>query len=188
MEGRGTASTHPSDPILPTGLQDPEHAANLATDSDHVNGSQPFEYAMAAAQSMRTYPPNIAQEWMQADWPKWNQSICHELEQLEQMGAWELVDPPKDVNIFGSHFVFHYKLDVAGKVESCKVRLVAQGFSQQGVDYNETFSLMAKLSAICIIAALVAHNNWELEQTDIDGVYLNAPLMETIYMRQPRGY
>src|SRR5882724_4966121 len=34
------------------------------------------------------------------------------------------------------------------------------------------------------------HNrsSWELEQTDVDGVYLNAPLTETIYMRQPKGY
>ena len=47
---------------------------------------------------------------------------------------------------------------------------------------------MDKLSAICIIATIAAHNNWELEQMDVDGAYLNAPLMETIYMRQPRGY
>src|SRR5882724_9315602 len=105
------------------------------------------------------------------------------------MGAWEFVDLPKGANVVGSHFVFHYKLNAAGKIASHKVRLVAQGFSQQeGVDYNETFSPMAKLSAICIIATLVAHNDWELEQTDIDGAYLNAPLMETIYMRQPKGY
>ena len=85
-----------------------------------------------------------------------------------------------------SHFLFHYKLNAAGDVASYKVRLVAQGFSQQeGIDYNETFSPMAKLSAICIVAALTAHNNWELEQMDIDREYLNAPLMETIYMRQP---
>ena len=34
----------------------------------------------------------------------------------------------------------------------------------------------------------MAHNNWELEQMDVDGAYLIAPLTETIYMRQPRGY
>jgi len=68
---------------------------------------------------------------MQVDWPKWDQSIHHELEQLEQMGAWELVDPPKDANIIGSHFVFHYKHNAAGKIASHKVRLVAQGFTQQ---------------------------------------------------------
>ena len=50
------------------------------------------------------------------------------------------------------------------------------------MDYNETFSPMAKLSAIHIIAAITARNYWELEQTDVDRAHLNAPLMETIYM------
>ena len=140
------ASTHPNDPILATRLQAPEHGVNLATleviDGDHVDGSQPFEYTMAAVQAMRTNPPNIAEAQMQADWPKWDQSIHCELKQLEWMGAWELVDPPKDVNIVKSHFISHYKLNMAGEIASCKVRLVAQGFSQQGVDYNKTFPLM----------------------------------------------
>ena len=98
------------------------------------------------------------------------------------MGAWELVDPPKDANIIGSHFVFHYKHNAAGKIASHKVRLVVQGFMQkEGIDYNETFSPMVKLSEIHIIVAIAAHNNWELEQTDVDGAYLNSPLTETIY-------
>jgi hypothetical protein len=45
-----------------------------------------------------------------------------------------------------------------------------------------------KLSAIHIIAAIAARNDWELEQTDIDGTYLNALLTETIYMHQPPGF
>jgi len=50
------------------------------------------------------------------------------------------------------------------------------------------FSPMAKLSAICVIIAIAAHNDWELEQTDINGTYLNVTLSKMIYMRQPRGY
>ena len=60
---------------------------------------------------------------------------------------------------------------------------------EEGIDYRETFSPTAtKLSAIHIIAAIATWNDWELEQTDIDGAYFNAPLSETIYMRQPKGY
>jgi len=52
----------------------------------------------------------------------------------------------------------------------------------------EMFSPTAKLTAIHAIIAIGAHNDWELEQTDIDGAYLNAALQETIYMCQPKGY
>jgi len=89
----------------------------------------------------------------------------------------------------GSRFVLHYKHDTSSNIASRKARLVTQGFTQaEGINYNETFSPMEKLSAIHIIAAIAAHNGWELEQMDIDGAYLNAPLKETIYMWQPKGY
>ena len=39
-----------------------------------------------------------------------------------------------------------------------------------------------KLSAIQIVTSLTIRNDWEIEQTDVDGAYLNAPLKETIYM------
>ena len=64
----------------------------------------------------------------------------------------------------------------------CKSRLVAQGFTQQeGIDFNNTFSLMAKLTAVRVIAAIAVRNDWELEQTDVDATYLNASLKEDIY-------
>lgn len=66
---------------------------------------------------------------------------------------------------------------------------MTQGFLQtEGINDNETFALIAKLSAICIITAIAARNDWELEQTYIDGAYINATLKEIIYMHQPKGY
>jgi Reverse transcriptase (RNA-dependent DNA polymerase) len=61
---------------------------------------------------------------------------------------------------------FYLKHDASGKIVAHKTRLVTQGFSQaEGINYNEMFSPTAKLSAICIIAAIAARNDWELEQT-----------------------
>ena len=47
---------------------------------------------------------------------------------------------------------------------------------------------MAKLLAICVIIAIAAHNDWELEQIDIEGAYLNVTLSKIIYMCQLKGY
>jgi hypothetical protein len=111
------------------------------------------------------------------------------MEQHANLRTWDLVEPPDGVNIVGSKLVFHYKHDANGEVVNRKTRLVAQGFSQaEGIDYNETFSPTAKLSAIRIIIAIAIRNDWEIEQTDIDGAYLNAPITEVVYMRQAKGY
>jgi len=105
------------------------------------------------------------------------------------MPTWKLIELPDRANIIGSCFVFHYKHYVDGNISSQKVRLVGQGFTQaKGINYKETFSLMAKLLAICVIITIAAHNDWELEQMDIEGAYLNVTLSETIYMCQPKGY
>ena len=123
------------------------------------------------------------------DWPEWDLAIQHKLAQHEQVGTWRLVKPHEDANIVGSCFIFHYKHDSNGNITSGKARLIAQGFMQEeGIDYWETFSPTAKLSAIHIITAIATQNDWELKQTDIDGTHLNAPLLETIYMCQPKGY
>ena len=81
---------------------------------------------------------------------------------------------PPNVYIVGSQIVLHYKLKKDGSINTCKSRLVAQGFTQwEGIDYNDTFSFTAKLTAIRVITAIAVRNDWELEQTDMDMAYLN---------------
>ena len=100
-----------------------------------------------------------------------------------------LVKPPPNVNIIGSRIFLCYKLDKGGKISSCKSQLIAQGCTQQeGINFTDTFSPTAKLTAVRIIAAIAVHNDWELEQMDIDAAYLNASLKEDLYMYQPKGF
>ena len=124
-----------------------------------------------------TDPESVEQARKLDDWPAWDVSMKKTLDQHKKMGTWILVEPPPDINIVGSHLVLCYKRDATGAIASCKSQFVAQGFSQiEGVNFNETFAPTAKLSAIQIIAALAVRNDWELEQTDVDSTYLNAPL------------
>ena len=145
---------------------------------------------MVAANAMGIDPMSISDmKKKHEDWLEWELAIQKELAQHKQVSTWKLVKPPENANIIGSHFVFHYKHNSDANIASQKARLVVQCFIQeQGIDYLETFSLTAKLSAICIIAAIAAQNDWELEKTDIDSACLNATLFETIYMHQPKGY
>jgi hypothetical protein len=70
-----------------------------------------------------------------------------------------------------------------------KARLVAKGFTQiEGIDFQETFSSVAKYEAICFLLAHTALEDWELEAMDIKTAFLYGELDEEIYMEQPEGF
>jgi len=70
-----------------------------------------------------------------------------------------------------------------------KARFVAKGYRQvYGRDYNETFSPTAKLSTIRMIVAIAAQYDANLHQLDVKTAYLNAPIDEDVYMKQPEGF
>jgi hypothetical protein len=74
-----------------------------------------------------------------------------------------LVEPPHDVNIIGTKWVFKNKQGEDGEVVRNKDLLVAQGFSQvKGLDFGKTFAHVARLEAIRILLAFVASNRFKL--------------------------
>ena len=70
-----------------------------------------------------------------------------------------------------------------------KVRLGAKGYTQvQGIDYEETFSLVARYESIRYLLAHAALLDWEVEAMDVKLAYLHGVLNEEIYMEQPEGF
>jgi hypothetical protein len=75
-----------------------------------------------------------------------------------------------------------------GDVYRYKARLCARGFLQQrGVDYNETFAPVVRYDSIRVLLALVAAEDLELAQFDIQTAFLHGQLEEEIYMEVPEG-
>jgi hypothetical protein len=65
-----------------------------------------------------------------------------------------------------------------------KLRLVAQGYSQkEGIDYEETFSPIARLEAISILLAFSGAKGFKLYQIDVKSAFLNGFLKEEVYVR-----
>ena len=63
----------------------------------------------------------------------------------------------------GSKWVFHTKYLLDGSVEIFKTRLVAQGYTQIAcLNYTDTFSLVVKATAICVVLSFVVINKWFL--------------------------
>ena len=67
--------------------------------------------------------------------------------------------------------------------------MVAKGYTQQeGINYEETYSLVVKFAFIRLILVIVAHMDLELHQMDVKTVFFNGELEEEIYMKQLEGY
>ncbi|KAK1698301.1 hypothetical protein QYE76_014998 [Lolium multiflorum] len=81
------------------------------------------------------------------------------------------------------------KQDESGTVIRNKARLVAQGYSQvEGVDFGETFAPVARLESIRILLAFASHHGFKLQQMDVKSAFLNGPLHEEVYVKQPPGF
>nr|GFB93033.1 copia protein [Tanacetum cinerariifolium] len=84
--------------------------------------------------------------------------------------------------------VFHEK-DESSLVIQNKARLVAVGYSkQEGIDYDETFSPVARIEAIRLFLAHAAHKDFTVFQMDVKTVFLNRIFKEEVYVGQPLGF
>jgi len=112
-----------------------------------------------------------------------------ELALTAKYDVWDVIDEPADINIVGSRWVFRIKRDSNGKILKYRARLVAQGFTQMyGIDFQDTFAPVARLSSIRAVIALAASEDWELHQMDVKSAHLNSPIDTAVYMRLPPGY
>ena len=134
-------------------------------------------------------PKTLKEAMRSPDWLEWEKAIKTELATLKQMGTWELANAPKDRKPITNKWVFVKKYNKDGDLQKYKARLVARGFSQiPGMDYNQTFAPIVRLETIRAILALAIENDWEIQQMDVKGAYLNSDLKEEIYMNQPEGF
>nr|GEW93321.1 retrovirus-related Pol polyprotein from transposon TNT 1-94 [Tanacetum cinerariifolium] len=78
------------------------------------------------------------------------------------------------------------KLDELRGILKNKARLVAHGYRQEeGIDFEEYFTHVARLEAVRIFLAFAAHMNMIVYQMDVKKAFLNGILCEQVYVSQP---
>src|SRR3954470_22619925 len=121
--------------------------------------------------------------------PDWIIAIQEELNQFTRNDVWDLVPRPKGFNIIRTKWVFRNKLSEKGEVVRNKVRLVAQGYSQQeGIDYTETIAPVARLESMRLLISFTTQHNITLYQMDVKSAFLNGYIHEEVYVHQPPGF
>ncbi|GJZ83001.1 retrovirus-related pol polyprotein from transposon TNT 1-94 [Tanacetum coccineum] len=88
----------------------------------------------------------------------WIESMQDELNQFKRLDVWELV--------------------------KCPV-----GYRQEeGINFEESYAPVARLEAVKIFVAYAAHKNFLIFQMDVKTTFLNGPLKEEVFVRQPDGF
>ena len=91
-----------------------------------------------------------------------------------------------DINQLGASGCSRKKLRPDGTIEKYKVRLVAKGYTQkEGEDFFDTYSPVARLTAIQVFLSLAGSYGLLVHQMDVKTAFLNGELEEEIYIDQP---
>ena len=119
----------------------------------------------------------------------WILAMQEELNKFQRNDVSDLVPKPQQNNIIGTKWVFRNKLNEQGEVVRNKARLVAQGYSQQeGIDYTETFALVARYEAIRLLLSYAVNHGIILYQMDVNSAFLNGVISEEVFVKQPPGF
>ncbi|GJW56299.1 retrovirus-related pol polyprotein from transposon TNT 1-94 [Tanacetum coccineum] len=97
-----------------------------------------------------------------------------ELNEFKRLEVWELVPRPDKVMVITLKWIYKVKLDELGGILKNKAQLVAHGYRQEeGIDFEESFSLVARLEAIRIFLAYAAHMNMVIYGKRFIGIFIN---------------
>lgn len=95
---------------------------------------------------------------------KWKGTMDSEIISMQDNQVWTLVDHTPSQKTLVCKWDFKKKNNIYGNVQ----RLLTKGFTQpQGVDYDETFSLVSKIMSIRVMLTITAFHDYEVQQIDV---------------------
>eukprot|EP00253_Pinus_taeda_P020612 PITA_20612 len=175
----------------PKWLQDTlRDATSIAEPKRPVRESRPperFCSYMAMATSILDFEPSSYDE--AASQQVWREAMQEEYSSIMKNDVWEVVPRPESKSLVTSRWLYKVKHAADGSIEKLKVRFVARGFSQvEGVDYEDSFALVARYTSICSIISITAEMGWKIHQMDVKTAFLNGFIQEEVYIEQPQVF
>ena len=120
----------------------------------------------------------------------WKAAVT-ELETLEGMDAWEIVDQTDEMNVIDSTWAFKLKRYPDGLIKKFKARFCARGDQQkEGIDFFETYAPVVQWTTVRLMLILEILLDLKSKQGDVTAAFLHADLEEgeEVYVRMPQGF
>lgn len=100
--------------------------------------------------------------------------------------TWKVVPWPKAKNVGGYKWDYKIKHKPHGSIDTYKVQLMEQGFTQHEEDCDETFSPIIKMSIIRIIVSLAMDHGLKLNQMDVKNIFCTVIWNGKCIQKNPR--
>ncbi|CAJ2642124.1 unnamed protein product [Trifolium pratense] len=134
-------------------------------------------------------PEHYQEAIANVDKEKWLKAMQEEMNSLHENHTFELVKLPKGKRALKNKWVYKIKSESDKSQPRYKARLVVKGFNQRkGIDFEEIFSPVVKMTSIRVVLGLAVSLNLEVEQLDVKTAFLHGDLEEELYMEQPEGF
>nr|GEV55005.1 reverse transcriptase domain-containing protein [Tanacetum cinerariifolium] len=186
------ASTLPHDPDMPDlediTYSDDEDAVGAEADHNNLESFIPVSPIPTTRihKDHHEEPKRIHQALKD---PSWIEAMQEELLQFKMQKVWVLVDLPYGKRAIGTKWVYRNKKDERGIVIRNKVRLVAQGHTQEdGINYEAVFALVARIEAIRLFLAYASFMGFLVYQMDVKSAFLYGTIEEEVYVCHPSGF
>ncbi|GJU21753.1 retrovirus-related pol polyprotein from transposon TNT 1-94 [Tanacetum coccineum] len=104
----------------------------------------------------------------------WIEAMQEEIHQFKRLDVWELINRPLCKNVINMKWLSKNKRDEENIVICNKAHLVAKGYGQQeGIDFEESFSPVARLEVVRLFIAYAAHKSFPGEDILLVQIYLD---------------
>ncbi|GJS61226.1 retrovirus-related pol polyprotein from transposon TNT 1-94 [Tanacetum coccineum] len=158
----------------------------FATLSTSVAESSSSQYVDPLNMHTTIEPKNVKEAMTD---PAWIESMQEELLQFKRLDVCVLVPAPDNIKPLTLKWLFKNKHDEENTIIQNKTCLVVRGYHQEeGIDFEESFTPVARMEAIRIFLAYAPHKSFIVFQMDVKTAFLHGTLKEYVYVCQSEGF
>lgn len=165
----------------------------LGTDGYPYNGLALSANTTGEQRYSATFTPSTHRQAMNCpDADKWAEAEQCEMEKMRKYDVFEVISPSSlphpPNNVMSCRWVYKIKYRRDGSVERYKARLVGRGYTQKhGEDYFETYAPVMDAASLNLIFSIAAQRRLHMVEYDVEGAFLTANMVETVYVYPPPG-